>query len=63
MREKFVGMQVAWHFRHDVVALLTGTAANAGPSTDTGKSEGGFFSRKKVLFSPFTCMLFTVVLA
>ena len=45
-------MQVVWHFRHDVVALLTGTAGGAGQANDSGKSDGGFFSRKSRVRAP-----------
>lgn len=37
---------MVWHFRHDVVALLAGGGKTATPAADSGKSEGGFFSRK-----------------
>jgi hypothetical protein len=41
-------MQVVWHFRHDAVALLTTPGSEEGSTRDTGKSEGGFFNRRKV---------------
>lgn len=47
-----VCLQVVWHFRHDVVALLAGSSSSSGQVSDSGKTEGGFFSRKSKVGAP-----------